>query len=69
MVQIKTFKGLEHEHEQLDAEINAWIRDNNIRVLRVELMLAPQSKLPDSVLRTGTSSDVMILVTYEIDQT
>jgi hypothetical protein len=67
MVQIKTFKGLEHEHEQLDAAVNAWIRDNSIRVLSAELVLAPQSKLPAGVLRAGTSSDVMILVTYETD--
>ncbi|MCD6287863.1 MAG: hypothetical protein J7M12_01985 [Candidatus Hydrogenedentes bacterium] len=67
MVQIKTFKGLEHEHEMLTDRINTWIRDNNIRVLSVTLTMAPQSKVPDSVLRTGTSSDVMMLITYETE--
>ena len=67
MVQIKTFKGLEHEHELLEEAVNSWIRENNARVLDVKLVLAPQSKVPNNVLRQGTSSDVMVLVTYETD--
>jgi hypothetical protein len=67
MIQVKTFRGLEHEHEELTEQLNTWIRENNIRVVSVDLNLAPQSKLPDSVLRSGTSSDVMMLVTYEVD--
>jgi len=67
MVQIKTFRGLEHEHDQVCDQINAWIRDNNIRVVSVAMNMAPQSKVPDSVLRSGTSSDLMVLVTYEVD--
>ncbi len=67
MIQVKTFRGLEHEHEELGEQVNAWIRENNIRVVSVDMNMAPQSKLPDSVLRTGTSSDLMILVTYEVD--
>jgi len=67
MIQVKTFRGLEHEHEQLCEQVNTWIRDNNIRVVSVDMNMAPQSKLSDSVLRTGTSSDLMIGVTYEVD--
>jgi len=67
MIQVKTFRGLEHEHEELAEQVNAWIRENNIRVVSVDLNMAPQSKLPDSVLRSGTSSDVMMLVAYEVD--
>jgi len=67
MLQLKTFRGLEHEHDQVCEQVNAWIRENNIRVVSVDLNMAPQSKLPDSVLRSGTSSDLMILVTYEVD--
>ena len=67
MIQVKTFRGLEHEHEELCEQVNTWIRENSIRVVSVDLNLAPQSKVPDSVLRSGTSSDVMILVTYEVD--
>ncbi len=67
MVQVKTFKGLEHEHDQLTERVNEWIRDNSVRVLNVTLHLAPQSKVRDSALRAGTSSDLMILVTYEVD--
>lgn len=65
MIQIKTFKGLEHEHELLDETVNTWIRENNARVHDVKLVLAPQSKLPANVLRQGTSSDLMVLVTYD----
>jgi len=67
MVQVKMFRGLEHEHEQLAEQVNTWIRENNIRVISVDTNMAPQSKLPDSVLRSGTSSDLMIVVTYEVD--
>lgn len=67
MIQIKTFKGLEHEHELLDGAVNAWIRENKIRVQDVKLVLAPQSKISGNVLRQGTSSDVMVLVTYETE--
>ena len=67
MIQVKTFRGLEHEHEELVEQVNTWIRENNIRVVSVDLNMAPQSKLPDSVLRSGTSSDLMILVTHEVD--
>ena len=67
MIQIKTFKGLEHEHDQLCDLVNAWIKDNNIRVVNVSFALAPQSRLPDGVIRGGASSDLMLLVSYETD--
>jgi len=67
MVHIKTFRGLEHEHEQLAEQVNTWICENNVRVLSAQMSMAPQSKLPDNVLRSGASSDLMILLTYETD--
>ena len=71
MQQIKIFKGVESEISRLEASVNDWIRESEVRVVRITGNIAPQTETKSS--RSGlaqggfTPSDVMILVVYEVD--
>lgn len=69
MRQIKMFKGLEYEYLELEARVNAWIRDNKINAIDVRAMLSPQSAGKVVAERVGESpqqSDLLITVLYEV---
>lgn len=70
MQQIKIFKGIEGEFNQLETEVNTWIAKNKIRVQQIFGNISPQS----ASSRTGSQgltksefapSDVMLVVVYE----
>ena len=69
MQQIKIFKTIEPEIESLEKQINAWIRDNNVRVVNVFGNIAPQSGAADlkavTTSRGFAPSDVLVIVVYE----
>jgi len=69
--QIKLFKEVESDISRLEASVNDWIRESEVRVLQVTGNIAPQSGTrATSAGRSHsafTPSDVMILVTYETE--
>jgi hypothetical protein len=69
MQQIKIFKTIEPEMEAIEKQINAWIRDNKIRVTNIFGNIAPQSGAADpkavTTSRGFAPSDVLIIVVYE----
>ena len=73
MQQVKLFKGIESEINQLEAEINDWLNSSGAKVLQINSNIAPQSILPSSSggLATGGSSqrfapsDLFVAILYE----
>ncbi len=70
MQQVKIFKSVETNLDDLEQEINDWIRQSGAKVLSIHGNIAPQSGVSDTKQlslqqTTGTSSDVLILVLYE----
>jgi len=76
MQQIKVFIGLEGQTDDLESEVNQWIRSSGAKILSITGNIAPQAIFPDKtnagngLVNTGLSrrfapSDVMILVVYE----
>jgi hypothetical protein len=71
MQQIKMFKGLENDLAGLEAQVNEWMRESNIRVVSVVGNIAPQSESSGGGgAGVGTSrfapSDVILIVLYEV---
>ncbi len=68
MIQVKTFKGTEFEQEELETQLNNWIRENNIKVVDIKISLSPQST--SNRQRVGMrdlSSDLLYAVIYETE--
>ena len=70
MQQVKIFKGVESEVGTLEAEVNAWIREQSVKIISITGNIAPQSNAPQS--KGGSAlgtvyppSDVVIIVLYE----
>ncbi len=65
MRQVKLFKGVEAELRDLEQEVNAWIRDQQVQVVRISGNISPQSRGPTTKTDRFAPSDVMIVVEYE----
>lgn len=70
MHQIKIFKGVESELEELEKTVNDWIRQSGVKLLDVTGNIAPQSESQGGSARTSSNfryapSDVIIIITYE----
>ncbi len=69
MQQIKIFKGVESEVSSLEADVNNWLADSEVRVLSITGNISPQS--PSTSQSGGLSgssyvpSDVLLVVLYE----
>lgn len=66
MRQVKLFKGIESEASALEREVNAWIRENKVDVVRIAASIAPQSAGPAAKDRF-TPSDLLIMVDYQVN--
>jgi hypothetical protein len=68
MQQIKIFKGIESELGDLEARVNAWLRDSGARVVNSFGNIAPQSLTQSGqpgLSKSYTPSDVLIILVYE----
>ncbi len=71
MQRIKLFKGLEHEVDILEKQVNDWAESVGAKILQVSSSIAAQSYNPSaksgSSLQTNVtaSSDVLVTVLYE----
>ena len=69
MQQIKIFKGIENDLAGLEAEVNAWLAESDVDVIRIFGNIAPQSGMADG--RAGglshsdfPPSDLLLVVHY-----
>jgi hypothetical protein len=72
MHQVKIFSGEEDQTQQLEAEINKWLRESKAKVVQIFGNIAPQSVNPAGSAGVGSTpnrrfvaSDVFITVLYE----
>ena len=69
MQQIKIFKGIETEINDLETRVNAWLKESGARVINSIGNIAPQS-LTESrgpgLSKSYTPSDVLIVLVYEM---
>lgn len=71
MQQVKLFIGIENARNDLENEINSWLRDNpDIRVTHCVGNVAPQTQAKhlspaDSSGRSFNPSDLFVMIMYE----
>ncbi|HWB20233.1 MAG TPA: hypothetical protein VG711_08040 [Phycisphaerales bacterium] len=74
MQQIKIFKGLEHEVDVLEKNMNAWLKSSGAKVTNIFGNISPQTRVTEGPTIAGAersmahrfaSSDVLIVVLYE----
>lgn len=69
MQQVKLFMGVESRLEDLEREVNGWLRENGVRVVSIRGNIAPQTpakaNLDNSGMRNFLPSDLFVMVVYE----
>ena len=68
MHQVKIFKSLESACKDLEAEINAWLKEEEVRVIEIFGNIAPQSPGRGEALGASGAtipSDVFVTILYE----
>lgn len=73
MQQVKLFKGVENQANELEEAINAWIRETGAHVIHITGNIAPQTHRGEGGAGGGlgggsfAASDLFIFVLYEVD--
>lgn len=71
MQRVKLFKGLEHEVDILEKQVNDWAESEGVKIVQVSSSISAQSYNPSSKSGSSlqgnisTASDVLITVLYE----
>ncbi|HBV64893.1 MAG TPA: hypothetical protein DEF45_17935 [Rhodopirellula sp.] len=68
MQQVKIFKSVDNELEEMEKQINRWMRKSGARVLSINGNLTSQNGNSDGPLNSFAAGDVLIIVLYEIDK-
>ena len=69
MQQVKIFKSVDTELEDMESQINRWIRKSGARVLSITGNLSSQPGASQGPLDSFAASDVLVIVLYEAGQT
>ena len=65
---VKFFKCLEYDFQELESQINDWIKAEKINVVCLNVQLTPQSLGSDDRLgEPGLQSDLLCVVLYEAE--
>ncbi|MCO8122958.1 hypothetical protein NHH03_14515 [Stieleria sp. TO1_6] len=67
MQQVKIFKSVDTELDDLEKQINRFIRKHGVRVLSVTGNLSNSPSAGNGPMNTFAAGDVLIILTYEID--
>lgn len=66
MQQVKIFKSIESERDQMEKDINRWMRKSGARVISITGNISANS--PNSqAMSSFSGNDILIIVLYEID--
>ncbi len=68
MQQVKIFKSVDTEINEMEHQINRWMRKSGARVLSITGDLSSQPSSSQGPLHSFTASDVLVIVLYEIDK-
>ncbi len=66
MQQVKIFKCIETERDQMEKDINRWMRKSGARVISVTGNISSSAPSSQS-MSTFSGNDIMLIVLYEID--
>ncbi|OYP28933.1 hypothetical protein CGZ80_25545 [Rhodopirellula sp. MGV] len=67
MQQVKIFKSTDTELEDMEKQINRFIRKNDIRVLSISGGHSPAPASGSGPMNTFAGGDVTVILLYEID--
>jgi hypothetical protein len=66
MQQVKIFKSIESERDQMEKDINRWMRKSGARVISITGNISANS--PNSqAMSSFSGNDILIIVLYEVD--
>jgi len=65
--QIKIFKSIESERDQMEREINRWIIKSHARVISITGNISSSAPASHS-MSSFSGNDILIIVLYEIDR-
>lgn len=68
MQQVKIFKSADSGLEDMESEINRWIRKSGARVLSITGNLSSQPGGGQGALESFAASDVLVIVLYEAEK-
>ncbi len=66
MQQIKIFKSIESERDQMEKDINRWMRKSGAKVISVTGNISSSSQNSQS-MSSFSGNDILLVVLYEID--
>lgn len=66
MQQVKIFKSIESERDQMEKDINRWMRKSGARVISITGNISANSPNSQS-MSSFSGNDILIIVLYEID--
>lgn len=67
MQQVKIFKATDTELDDLENQVNRWIRKSGVRILSINGNLTSQNQSSD-MTSTFAAGDVLLVILYEEDQ-
>lgn len=65
MQQVKLFKSVESEMEDLQKSINDWIKESGAKIISMTGNIAAQTSHGGNSMNTFASSDILVVVLYE----
>ncbi|KAA5540661.1 hypothetical protein FYK55_19905 [Roseiconus nitratireducens] len=68
MQQVKIFKSVDTETDEMEKRINRFIRKNGIRVLSINGNLSSSPTAGGGPLNTFSGGDVIVFLLYEIEE-
>jgi len=66
--QVKIFKSVDTETDELEKQINRFIRKNNIRVLSITGNLSSSPNDASGPMNTFSGGDVIVIMLFEVDK-
>ncbi len=67
MQQVKIFKSVDTEIEDLEKQINRFIRKNNVRVLSISGNHSASNEAASGPLNTFSGGDITVIMLFEIE--
>jgi hypothetical protein len=66
MQQVKIFKSVESELEDMERSMNEWIKETGAKIISITGNIAAQTPSSHGMASTFGASDIMVVVLYEL---
>ena len=67
VTQLKIFKSIDTELEELERQMNRWIRKTGVKVISVTSNLSAQAVPSTGGMNSFAANDVMFTILYEVE--